>query len=133
KEAIENKIEVIPVPGPSASICALSASGLKTGKFTYLGFLPKKAGKRRKALSNLTEDQGSVIIYESPHRLIKCLEDILAALGERRIVVAREMTKKFEEFKRGSTSEVLEYFKSKTIKGEVVILIGHSDFSTGEI
>lgn len=121
--AIQYKIDVIPIPGPCAITTALCASGLKTDKFLYLGFLPKKPGKRRKVLADLTYRKETIIMYESPYRLEKTLADILEILGERRTVAARELTKKFEEFVRGTSSQVLEHFKSKKPRGEIVILI----------
>lgn len=118
------KVEVIP--GPSAVTAALSISGLPAGRFLFLGFLPKKPGKRRKALQGLRDIEETAIIYESPFRLLKCLQDIATVLGQEvRVVVARELTKKFEEVIRGTALEVINHFKTKAPKGEIVILVGH--------
>ncbi|MFH1542692.1 MAG: 16S rRNA (cytidine(1402)-2'-O)-methyltransferase [bacterium] len=124
KAAIEQGIKVEPIPGPSAAITALSVSGLPTEEFTFIGFLPKKPGKRRKALKNFKDDERTVVIYESPYRLLKTLADILTVLGERRVVVGRELTKKFEEIVRGTPTELLNHFSEKAVKGEIVIIIG---------
>ncbi len=123
REAVHQNIRVIPIPGASAPIAALSASGLPTKNFSFYGFVPKKPGERRRLLESLIKKDETSIVYESPYRLIKCLEDILQVLGERDLVVGRELTKKFEEFVRGKTSEVLKHFTLKKPKGEVVVLI----------
>jgi 16S rRNA (cytidine1402-2'-O)-methyltransferase len=123
RESINQGIKVIPIPGPSAVITALAVSGLPTDKFVFLGFLQKKAGKRRKALSELIDFDGTIVLYESPFRVVKCLQDILFVLGDREVVVARELTKIYEELVRGKTSEILKRFEQKAPKGEVVILI----------
>lgn len=123
KSAIENNIEVIPIPGPSGIITALSVSGLSTKSFSFYGFLPKKLGKRKKLLESLKEREETIVIYESPYRLEKCLHDIIEELGDREVVVGRELTKKFEEFIRGAASKVLVHFQTKKAKGEVIVLI----------
>lgn len=127
KAAHENRIKVVPIPGPSAAITALAVSGLPTDKFIFLGFLQKKTGKRRKALKELADFDGTIVLYESPFRVIKCLQDILFVLGDREIVVARELTKIYEELVRGRTSEALKKFNEKAPKGEVVILVKGKD------
>jgi len=123
RESVNQGIRVTGIPGPSALITALAISGLPTGKFIFLGFLPKKPGKRRKALKELIDFEGTIVLYESPYRLVKCLQDILATLGDRKVAVARELTKVYEEVVRGKASEVLEKFDKKAPKGEVVVLI----------
>jgi len=123
RESADQGIRITPIPGPSAVIAALAVSGLPTDRFLFLGFLPKKPGKRRKALKDHQDFSGTIVLYESPYRLIKCLQDILGTLGDRKIVVARELTKIYEEVVRGKTSEVLKKFGQKAPKGEVVILI----------
>ncbi len=127
RDAIAEGIKVIPVPGPSALITALAASGLPTDKFIFLGFLQKKAGKRRSALRELMDFDGTIIIYESPFRVVKCLQDIFSVLGDRQVAAARELTKVFEEVVRGKVSEVLKRFEGKPPKGEFVILIKSKD------
>ncbi len=123
KESLDQNIKVIPIPGPSAVITALAVSGLPTDKFIFIGFLQKKAGKRRKALKELIGFDGTIILYESPYRVVKCLQDIQAVLGDRDVVVARELTKIFEELSRGKASDVLKKYEAKAPKGEVTILI----------
>ena len=119
----ENGIRVVPVPGPSALIAALSASGVPTDKFVFLGFLPKGANKKKKALKE-ADIGGTIVLYESPNRVIKTLDAVKEALGERLVVVARELTKIHEEFLSGNVSEVLvELSKRPSLKGEFVILI----------
>ena len=120
----QNKIDVIPIPGASALITAISASGLPTDKFVFLGFLPKGPIKKGKILSSYDID-ATLIIYESPNRIIKTLEVICDSLGSKRdVVVGRELTKIYEEFVSGSAESVLEFFRQKeNIKGEFVILI----------
>lgn len=124
KEALENNIEVIPIPGVTACITAISASGMPSNHFLYLWFLPIKKG-RQTLLKKLQNKEQTVIIYESVHRILKTLEDFLEYFwAETQMVVARELTKKFEEFRRGSIEEILNYFKEnqEKIKGEFVII-----------
>jgi 16S rRNA (cytidine1402-2'-O)-methyltransferase len=123
QQAIEREIPVIPVPGPSAVIAALSISGLATDSFYFAGFLPRKGGKRRKLLEKLGDLYGTSILYESPHRLMRTLEDLLEACGDRQIVVTRELTKAFEEAIRGTIREVINTLEGRRIKGEVTIVL----------
>lgn len=123
QQAIEREIPVIPVPGPSAVVAALSISGLPTDSFYFAGFLPKKGGKRRKLLKKLGEMDGTSILYESPHRLMKTLEDLREVCGDRQIAVTRELTKAFEEAIRGRISEVINTLKGKRIRGELTIVL----------
>ena len=126
--AIENGFAVVPLPGPSAALAALSASGLPTDQFRFIGFVPQKAGARRKALQNLSAEPATVIAYESPHRAVECLADIAEILGERRLVLAREVTKLHEEFLRGSAQSIRkELEKRPAIKGEITLIIAGSD------
>ncbi len=117
----ERGISVVPVPGASAVISALAASGLPTDRFTYLGFLPNRGPARRRALQNDRDNPGTLIIYEAPHRLGATLEDVLEVLGDRRMAVCRELTKLHEEVFRGTVSEALEYFKEP--RGEFTLVI----------
>jgi 16S rRNA (cytidine1402-2'-O)-methyltransferase len=126
RESVNQGIRVTPIPGPSAVITALAVSGLPTDKFVFLGFLPKKSGKRRKALKEQENFEGTIVLYESPYRLLKCLQDIRAALGDRKIAVARELTKIYEEVVRGRVSELIPKYTSKAPKGEVVVLVSGS-------
>jgi 16S rRNA (cytidine1402-2'-O)-methyltransferase len=121
--AIEEGIGVIPIPGPSAHVAALVVSGLPTDSFHFFGFLPPKGAKRRKRLEELKELRGTIILYESPHRLLRTLEDVKAMCGDRQVVVARELTKLYEEVIRGPITEVLAGLGGRTIKGEITIVV----------
>ncbi len=123
KLAIENQIQIVPIPGPAAFVSALVVSGLPTDKFVFEGFLPTKGQKRKKRLEELVQEKRTLIFYESPYRLLKFLDEARQILGDRRISVARELTKKFEEIKRGTISEVQQYFQAGKIKGELVIVV----------
>jgi 16S rRNA (cytidine1402-2'-O)-methyltransferase len=123
KAALASGFDVRPVPGPSAPIAALTVSGLPTDSFVYLGYLPSKSSERRKSLGQISNLTYTLLFLESPHRIVDSLEDILAALGDRRICVAREMTKLYEEYWRGQVSGALEYFKSKDPRGEFTLVI----------
>lgn len=124
KNAIENNIALTVIPGPSAVITAVVASGLPCHKFLYLGYLPLKKG-RKKLLASLKEIQYTVVFYEAPHRLLKTLEELNGVLGaERRIAICREMTKIFEEVFRGTLSQARAHFEQKKPRGEFTIVIG---------
>ncbi|HTS66879.1 MAG TPA: 16S rRNA (cytidine(1402)-2'-O)-methyltransferase [Candidatus Acidoferrales bacterium] len=126
--ALSRGIAVQPVPGPSASLTALAASGLPTDAFHFGGFLPVKPGQRAKLLESLAEEQATLIFYEAPHRVLEALEAIEAALGPRPVVVARELTKIHEEFLRGTAAEIRAQLAARdAIKGEFTILIGKAD------
>lgn len=114
-------IEIVPVPGPSAVTTALAVSGLPTDRFVYIGFLPHKAGERKRALESVINETGTIIALETPHRLSIALEDILSVLGNRRIAVCRELTKLHEEIFRGAVSEAARYFIKP--KGEFTLVI----------
>ncbi|MBN2057755.1 MAG: 16S rRNA (cytidine(1402)-2'-O)-methyltransferase [Candidatus Saganbacteria bacterium] len=126
RAAVERGIRVEPIPGASAAITALAASGLPTDEFHFIGFLPRKPGKKRKTLEGLRDLSATLIIYESPFRLLKTLAEIRETLGERQLAVCRELTKKFEEIIRGKAGEVLEKLKGRNIKGEVVVVAAGS-------
>jgi 16S rRNA (cytidine1402-2'-O)-methyltransferase len=111
------------VPGPSAPIAALSVSGLPTDSFLYLGYLPHKAGERRKFVSQVSNLTYTLIFLESPHRIVDSLEDLLSILGDRPVCVAREMTKLYEEFWRGNLSGAVEYFKAREVRGEFTLVV----------
>lgn len=121
-EAIQNGIEVISIPGPSAIISALSISGIPTDSFVFEGFLPQKKGRQKK-LSELGEEGRTIVLYESVHRIEKLIEELNLYMPERFIILCRELTKKFEECWRGFPSEILESLPSKTIKGEFVVIL----------
>lgn len=123
KAALASNFDVRPVPGPSSPIAALTVSGLPTDSFLYLGYLPSKATDRRKALTQSADQPHTLIFLESPHRIVGSLEDILSTIGNRRICVAREMTKLYEEYWRGEVSGAVDYFKSKEPRGEFTLVI----------
>lgn len=122
--AIRHEIPVVPIPGASAFVAALAASGLAVDRFRFLGFLPSKKMARQKRLRELENAKKTLVFYESPNRVVDMLEDVLEILGDRSVVVAREVTKVHEEFVRGSVSEALEVLKKKPVKGENTILVG---------
>lgn len=123
KAAIIAGFRVEAVPGPCALVAALTASGLSTDEFHFIGFLPHKSGQRRKQLEKLREIPGTAVIYESPYRIVKLLGELQEILPERQIVLARELTKKFEEYLRGTPAELLPLLEKRSIKGEFVVLI----------
>jgi 16S rRNA (cytidine1402-2'-O)-methyltransferase len=129
--AVRHSIPVIPVPGASAFVAALAASGLPVDKFRFLGFLPSKKGERRKALEELKGALRTLVFYEAPHRLLEMLKDAREILGEREMVIAREVTKVHEEFVRGTLGTAIEYLKRKPAKGEITVLIGLPAASEG--
>jgi len=123
--------QVVPIPGPSAPITALSASGLPTDQFLYLGYFPRKAQARRRALSEVKDLPWTLVVLETPHRLTKSLTDIAEILGDRKIAVARELTKLHEEIIRGQIGEIIQQFSINTPKGEITLVI--SGKTEGEI
>jgi 16S rRNA (cytidine1402-2'-O)-methyltransferase len=123
KAALMAGFRVEPVPGPCALVAALTASGLPTDEFRFIGFLPHKPGQRRKRLESLRDFSGTLVIYESPYRIEKLLTELAEVLPDQQIVLARELTKKFEQFLRGTASQLLEMFKQKPAKGEFVVII----------
>ena len=123
KAALASGHDVVPIPGPSAPIAALTASGLPTDAFLYLGYLPHKTSERHKRLEEVAGQPYTLIFLESPYRIVESLEDILLVLGERRVCVAREMTKMFEEYWRGNVREAVDHFKSQPARGEFTLVI----------
>ena len=121
--AIEQDISVIPIPGPSAVIAALSVAGLPTDSFLFKGFLPHKSKKRRDLLQQLEGVRETLIVYESPHRISESLQDILEILGDREMALTRELTKVYEEVLRGKVSDVLQQIGEKTLKGEITMVV----------
>lgn len=130
RAVVEAGHPVIPIPGPSAVLTALSAAGLPTDHFLFAGFLAQKSVARRRQLGELASISATLIFYESPHRLAATLEDMSATLGERPAVVARELTKRYEEFKRGSLSELADWAADTSPRGEITILIGRLEPKT---
>lgn len=132
EQCIEKNIPVTAIPGACAAIQALSCSGLKSDRFQFFGFLPKKAGELQKSLIEIFSYPGTTICYESPNRLKDVLKCIQQLNPQKPLVVARELTKKFEELRRGSAEELLEHFQKASIKGEIVLLISGSSGSVEE-
>jgi 16S rRNA (cytidine1402-2'-O)-methyltransferase len=122
-EALERGLKVVPVPGPTALVAALSASGLPTARFHFLGFLPRKGPERQAMLEEVAPLSATIALYESPRRLAETLVDLKDVLGERRAVVARELTKMHEEFARGTLSELAARYAAEEPRGEVVVLV----------
>jgi 16S rRNA (cytidine1402-2'-O)-methyltransferase len=121
--ALEKGLKVVPLPGPSAGITALVASGLPAGEFVFAGFLPAAGKARRQRLADLRSQKGTLIFYEAPHRLRSALADFLAVLGNRPAAAARELTKKHEEIVRGSLQGLLEHFQAKEPRGEFTLVV----------
>lgn len=123
KECIKKDIKVSVIPGPSALLTGLVASGQDTSAFIFAGFFPRQTKDKKKLLETLAQEPRTLIFYESPHRLCSTLEELKASWGDRGCCVARELTKIYEEYRRGTLSEVLEYYKDKSIKGEITLII----------
>lgn len=123
KAAIERGIDVVPVPGPSAVSASLVISGLPTDSFLYLGFLPRKRGKRVRLLQSLAGETRTIVAFEAPHRLLRTLKDIRETLGERFVAITRELTKLHEEVVRGSVSDVVDRFERNPPRGEVTLVV----------
>ena len=135
-QAMEKNIKVSPIPGPSAVIAALSVSGLQAERFLFLGFLPNRSSKRRKELKDLVSEHRTMVFFEAPHRLQVMLTDLKEILGDRHIVILRELTKVYEEVKRGLVSSILKEIKAYKIKGEFTLVVagkknGSNDRSLG--
>jgi 16S rRNA (cytidine1402-2'-O)-methyltransferase len=129
RECVRAGIKVVPVPGASALLSALTCSGLPTDKFFFYGFLPKKEKKREDVLREIGDFGMTVVFYESPYRIIKTLAAMARVIPEYNIVIGRELTKLFEEFVRGSPEEVLAHFSKKAIKGEFVVVVSREGFA----
>lgn len=129
KAAIDSGVTVIPLPGPNALIPALSASGLPTDRFFFEGFLPHKSGGRQTRLGKLADFEHTLVFYESPHRVAKSLGDMREILGDRPACLAREISKKFEEFLRGNISDILDAMSGRTVKGEIVLVVAGTSYT----
>jgi 16S rRNA (cytidine1402-2'-O)-methyltransferase len=128
RRAVDRGIEVRVIPGPSAAIAALVLSGLPTDRFAFEGFLPRRAGDRARRLRALLHDPRTIVLFESPRRAHRLLEEIVAELGDRRVALCRELTKLHEEVIRGSAGEVLRAIRERELKGEVAVVVeGHHD------
>ena len=121
--ALKNNIKIIPVPGVSALITALVVSGLPTDKFVFEGFLPRKIKERKRYFKSIENEERTIIFYETPHRLKRALKDMLEILGDRKVVLARELTKFYEEIIRGKLSQIISKIDSKEIKGEITLIV----------
>jgi 16S rRNA (cytidine1402-2'-O)-methyltransferase len=133
--AIRHRVPVVPIPGAAAFLAALVASGLPTDSFRFSGFLPAKRGERRAALEAIKRSPRTQVFYETPHRIVEALEDVVEVLGAlRHVVVAREVTKLHEEFLRGRAGEVVETLKSRDgVKGEITLLIGKAEEAPAQL
>jgi 16S rRNA (cytidine1402-2'-O)-methyltransferase len=127
--AISAGFRVEPVPGPSALVAALTASGLATDEFHFVGFLPHKSGQRRNKLEAMKPISGTLVLYESPYRIEKLLNELCDVFPDRQVVLAREITKKFEEFLRGKPAELLEVVRKRSLKGEFVVLVSGAELT----
>ncbi|HEX8763772.1 MAG TPA: 16S rRNA (cytidine(1402)-2'-O)-methyltransferase, partial [Candidatus Acidoferrum sp.] len=121
---LEKDISVVPIPGPSALLTALSGSGMPTEEFLFVGFLPARSGQRRRALERLRIEDRTIILYEAPHRVVECIADALKVLGDRPGCLAREVTKLHEEFLRGKLSQILKSVEKRAVRGEITLLLG---------
>ncbi len=124
RAAVAASIPVIPVPGPSSALCALEASGLPTDRFAFEGFLPRRSGKRRSRIEELRDDPRTLIFFESPHRLEAALRDLVEGLGDRPASLSRELTKRFEETRRGTLASLLAWITEHPPRGEFVLVVG---------
>ena len=115
--------EIVVIPGPSAITSALVVSGLPTERFLFLGFMPRKSGERRAALAEVADEPATLVLFESPHRVVDALEDVLAVLGDRRMAAGRELTKRYEEVWRGEVAQAIDPFRSTPVRGEVTLVI----------
>lgn len=127
RTAIERGVKIEPLPGANAVLPALVGSGLPVDQFVYLGFLPKKASALSQTFADLAEEPRTVVAYESPHRLLESLKALRDALGERPVCVARELSKLYEEFQRGTVSEVIAHFEATPPRGEITLVIGGAE------
>ena len=123
RTSLDNNIPVVPIPGPTGFLTALTVSGKPTDKFTFEGFLSPKPIKRKNQLAKLKTEERTIILYESPHRLLKLLNDILEIFGDADIVLARELTKKFEEIRREKVSASITHFTAHPPKGEFIVIV----------
>src|SRR5919109_5002742 len=132
KAALDANYDVKPVPGPSAPVTALTVSGLPTDSFLYLGYLPHKTSERHRRLEEVESQPYTLVLLQSPYRIVEALEDISSILGDRRICVAREMTKMFEEYWRGKVSAAVDYFKPQPPRGEFTLVVNGKQMDGNE-
>jgi 16S rRNA (cytidine1402-2'-O)-methyltransferase len=127
RSALAEGVRVEAVPGPCALVAALSASGLDTDEFHFMGFLPHKSGQRRRQLEAARNIPGTLVLYESPHRMTKLLTELVELYSDRKVVLGRELTKKFEEFRTGSPAELSQEMEKRPPKGEFVVLVAPAE------
>ncbi|MEJ2724785.1 MAG: 16S rRNA (cytidine(1402)-2'-O)-methyltransferase, partial [Deltaproteobacteria bacterium] len=132
RRVLDEGIRVSPVPGPSAVTAALSVSGLRGESFLFVGFLPNRSGRRRRELEELASESRTMVFFEAPHRLQKMLSDLLDILGDRPMVLLRELTKMFEEVKHGSASSLLESLQPSGVKGEFTVVVAGKEKEKAE-
>ena len=130
RESIDAGIPVVPLPGPSALLAALVISGLPTDRFVFEGFLPLKKGRKTR-LETLAAEPRTIVLYESPHRIARTLDEVRGAMGDRQIALVREVTKKFEEVQRGAVSEVIAALRDRPPRGEYVLVIAGTSYRDG--
>jgi 16S rRNA (cytidine1402-2'-O)-methyltransferase len=123
RAAAAAELPIVPIPGPSSALCALEVSGLPTDRFAFEGFLPRRAGRRRARIEGLRADPRTLIFFESPHRLIDAVNDLAEVLGDRSASISRELTKKFEETRRGTLRTLLAWLKEHPPRGEFVLVV----------
>src|SRR6266576_1751847 len=128
---LRHQIPVVPIPGPSALLASLSASGLPNEEFLFVGFLPARSGERRRALERLRIEDRTIILYEAPHRVSDCVADARETLGDRSACIAREVTKMHEEFSRGKLSELSTSLEQRPARGEITLLVGPPEAAEG--
>ncbi|MBW3594369.1 MAG: 16S rRNA (cytidine(1402)-2'-O)-methyltransferase [Actinobacteria bacterium] len=124
KACVDRGLPVEVVPGPTASVSALAVSGLPTGRFVFEGFLPRKKGERRRRIEELATERRTIVLFESPHRIVDSLKDLLEGLGDRPAALVRELTKMYEEAQRGTLSELLARAEGEAPRGEIVLVVG---------
>jgi 16S rRNA (cytidine1402-2'-O)-methyltransferase len=133
RACIDNGVEVGVVPGPTASVSALAVSGLPSARFVFEGFLPRRPGDRRRRIEELAGEKRTIVLFESPHRIVASLRDLLEGLGDRQAAVVREMTKIYEEAQRGTLSELVERAEAEGPRGEIVIVVDGDRGSNEEV
>lgn len=132
RAAVQAEVPVVPIPGPSSALCALEVSGLPTDRFAFEGFLPRRSGRRRARIEQLRADPRTLIFFESPHRLQAALAELLEVLGDRQASVSRELTKKFEETRRGTLRSLSEWFEAEPPRGEFVLVVAGAPRAAGD-
>ncbi len=128
---LRHRIPIVPIPGPSALLASLSASGIPSEAFLFMGFLPARSGERRRALERLRIEDRTIILYEAPHRVAECVAEALEILGDRPACLAREVTKLHEEFLRGKLSEIIAALEERPARGEITLILGPPDATEG--